>query len=164
MRILIERIIIPKNHKIVGGIMSVAFDQLDLERLINQGKFKDIYLCSNVFRIPAKATDKNFIGIGKVKVASDIFLDFEEKQITFKDVEIDADYQNGIKQELMEKYAEAFEFFTKSASKDNYLAHFKLGNYFYKGVGKPKDYVQALKHYEQAAMKISNIYLNGYGV
>ena len=160
------------EQPVIDAVEQVAFDQLDLERLINQGTFKDIYLCNNVFILPAKVTDKNFIGIGKVKVVSDSLMNFEENQITFENVETDEDYQAGIKQELLEKYAEAFEFFTKSASKDNYPAHFKLGNYFYKGVGKPKDYVQALKHYERAAemkdyraaLKISSIYLNGYGV
>ena len=69
-------------------------------------------------------------------------------------------------------YATAFEWFQKSAEKDNEEAQFYLGMFYYNGDGVPQDYAKAAEWYQKVAEQghvkaqflLGGLYLCGEGV
>ena len=82
------------DREIWERVDQVAFNQEDLGDLLDEDATL-IYLCANRFIIPLRATDKEYVGIGKAiaVIRSKEPVDFDKLNIKFKGVRFDDDYQ-----------------------------------------------------------------------
>lgn len=104
------------EEKIFDVVDKVAFDQDDLYDLLDEGE-KIIYLCGDSFSIPLSENGKNYVGINNptVIISSKEKVDFDEKEIHFKNVRFDKNYQK-ILDDLAPKIKE-----TEAEDKDTFV-------------------------------------------
>lgn len=83
------------EQKYIDNVARVAFDQSDLDILINTNE-RDIYLCGETFLISGAVQGKKYVGINhpKVVIDSDKLIDFELHDIHFDNVEFDEKYND----------------------------------------------------------------------
>ena len=132
---------------VLDSIDSVAFDQDELNILINKG-FKKIYLYDyneNSFKIPLKE-DTSFIGINKPVI---VFADGHSKSeydilgVSFKNVcisvkprqEEDREYEGAIKKYLKCEFDQAYDIFICLGEKRYPRAMYYIGEYYDHGYG-----------------------------
>lgn len=82
------------DHEILTKVDNVAFDEEDLFDILDEGKISDIYLCGDEFILPSgflHFTEKNYHGVGKVKVKIDVNepIDFDALEITFENIQLE---------------------------------------------------------------------------
>ena len=87
------------DKKILDQVDLVAFNQADLDTLIDEGKSL-IYLCANRFTIPLHVHNKTYVGVGKaiaVILSSGFIIDFDKFNIKFLNIKFDENYNNVLK-------------------------------------------------------------------
>lgn len=171
------------DQKILSQVEQIAFNQGDLNSLIDEGKVNDIYLCNNSFVIPCNIENKHYIGIGKVEVfiQSHQIIDFASLNILFTNIQFDReytllledpDYQAALKARRESNYSTAVTYFQKAADKGIVDAFNRLGFFYYNGLGVTKDeskaidfFLQATKHnHIKAIFNLIYCYAHGKGV
>lgn len=87
------------DKKILEQVDLVAFNQADLDALIDEGKSL-IYLCANRFTIPLHVHNKTYVGVGKaiaVILSSGFIIDFDKFNIKFQNIKFDDKYNDVLK-------------------------------------------------------------------
>lgn len=150
------------DKKILSQVEQIAFNQDDLNSLIDEGKVNNIYLCNNSFVIPCNVENKHYTGIGKVEafIKSHQIIDFASLNIFFTNIQFDReykilledpDYQAALKARHESNYTTAVTYFQKAADKGIVDAFNRLGVFYYNGLGIPKDESKASDYFLQAA-------------
>ena len=175
------------DDNILSNVDNIAFNQEELDALVKTNTH-DIFLCGSSFVIPLEVNDKKYIGIGKVEavINSNVFVDFDSKNVTFENILFDPTYDNIVPNETPEilikrgdeaqknkNYKTALEYYKKAAELGNDKAMYYIGSIYYCGHKNiPKDYNEAMKWYKKAAefgyayamTAIGLMYESGYGV
>jgi len=150
------------DQKILSQVEKIAFNQDDLNLLIDEGKVNEIYLCNNSFVIPCNVENKHYIGIGKVEVfiKSHQIIDFASLGIIFTNIQFDReytklledpDYQAALKAKREHDYVTAITYFQKAADKGIVDAFNRLGFFYFNGLGVTKDESKAIDYFQRAA-------------
>ncbi|MBO4780388.1 MAG: sel1 repeat family protein [Selenomonadaceae bacterium] len=153
------------DKEILNQVEKIAFNQDDLNFLINEGKVNDIYLCNNSFVIPFNVKNKqnkHYTGIGKVIafINSHQIIDFTSLNILFTNIHFDKDYttlledpdyQAALKARRESDYSTAVSYFQKAADKGIADAFNRLGFFYYNGLGVTKDESKAIDYFQRAA-------------
>lgn len=180
------------DKEILKKFRQVAFDRDELDDLIDD--YGEIYLCNNTFEeFPINVENKKYIGIGKVtvKIPNKEIVDFYEKNITFKNINVndvdDVDDsptplpENPAKSQVEEwfdsaekafkekNYQIAFEFYQKAADLGDANAMNGLAVCYHFGKGTSQDIHKAFELYGKAAdlgnidamMELAYNYRNG---
>ena len=145
-----------KNYYVIRGYNPVAYDQDDLEFLLEYGLFsKDIYLFNNSFIIPLQHKDLNYHGIGKVYVDIDVdfnsVTNYDEIELSLDNVQltqnlrtiftrkkkIEEEFRNSLSTEELyrrardcvssSEYVEALKYYEVSAKRDHVESLYELG-------------------------------------
>lgn len=90
------------DEKLIENIDKVAFNQEELADLLDEG-IEQIYLCGNKFTIPLNKENIRYIGVNNptVVIKSETFVDFSKKNILFKGVYYNDEYQNVIQNRIV---------------------------------------------------------------
>lgn len=86
----------------VDVIESIAFDQGELEELLQQG-VKEVYLCGDRFIIPLDREGISYIGVNEPTVVIDSAesVDFKAKNIDFQNTKFNEEYLNTVAEEKL---------------------------------------------------------------
>lgn len=81
------------DEKFADVIDRVAFDQNELEELLNNGA-SEVYLCGSWFRIPLDRENVRYIGINQpiAEINSAEMVDFKAKNISFENLKFNKEY------------------------------------------------------------------------
>ena len=150
------------DKKILSQVEQIAFNQDDLNSLIDEGNVNDIYLCNNSFVISCNVENKHYTGIGKVEafIKSHQIIDFASLNIVFTNIQFDReyttlledpDYQAALKAKREHDYVTAVTSFQKAADKGIVDAFNRLGFLYYNGLGITKDESKAIDYFQRAA-------------
>lgn len=131
--------------ELINNIDQVAFNQEELYDLLDEGNAR-IYLCGERFRIPVSKDNITYIGVDETIaiIESDKIINWASKNIVFKNIKFDNDYQklsNNLEVIKAEKWYiagkvnEAFEIFRREAENNSGRAMFYLGKFYDEGIG-----------------------------
>lgn len=134
-----------EEQQFIDVIDDIAFDQDNLYDLLDEDK-TTIFLCGKKFSIPLSKNGICYIGINtpEVVINSKEKINFTEREIQFKDVKFDQQYQNIIgendfdyaeKLYLEGKIQEAFAIFENEGKNGNARAMYYLGEIYGNGYG-----------------------------
>ena len=145
---------ITDNESILENANNVAFNQEDLNVLLNGDEKQRIYLCGDSFIIPTQHKNKIYIGINEpdVNVSQITMSDLESRSIKFENVKL-----NGVIKEdnaQIEKLKSSEKSITDSIYEDKKYEKFLSQAETYE---KQKDWKRALVEYEKAAKMGSEI-------
>jgi len=92
------------DENVLGKVESVAFDQEDLNDLLEEG-VTDIYLCDDSFIIPVDRSGIKYNGIGSVEINIDRneWVDFSKIGIEFSNIKFSSQYEQLIAEKNAEK-------------------------------------------------------------
>lgn len=177
------------DKEILKKFRQVAFDRDELDDLIDD--YGEIYLCNNTFEeFPINVENKKYIGIGKVtvKIPNKEIVDFYEKNITFKNInvnDVDDGYKNIVSESLPDKwfhiadeaeknkdYAKAIEYYSKAVEQNHIKAMDHLAGMYFDGLGVEKNPDKGLELLKKGAelgdadmmFAVGAMYLEGIGV
>lgn len=108
------------DEKLIKNIDKVAFNQEELANLLDEG-IGQIYLCGNKFTIPLNKENIIYVGVNNptVVIKSETFVDFSKKNVLFKGVYYNDEYQkviqNGIVKDNKAEYEHAVVQYKASA-------------------------------------------------
>ena len=152
------------DENVLNHPEQVALNQEDLDKLIEDDKLTDIYLCNNSFVIKL-IKRKHYIGIGKVKAVVKNAEGFNFEGVSFSNVSLDAQSILNIgcvyhwySKETPEDFFNAMEWYKKAADKGNVYATYCIGILYYNGNGVQKDGYKALEWFS------APMYRNGEGI
>lgn len=166
------------DENVLNHPEQVALNQEDLDKLIEEDKFNDIYLCNNSFVIKL-TKKKHYIGIGKVEAVVKDAEGFDFEGVSFSNVSLDAQSMLNIgcvyhwhSKETLENFFNAMGWYKKAADLGNIVAIRNIGFLYLHGKGVPQDEAKAFELIKQAADKgnvyatycTGILYYNGNGV
>lgn len=151
------------DENILNHPEQVALNQEDLDKLIEEDKFNDIYLCNNSFVIKL-IKRKHYIGIGKVEAVVKDAEGSNFEGVSFSNVSLDAQSMLNIglaydihAQNTQDDFFNAMEWYKKAADSGNIAATLNIGILYLHGKGVLQDEAKAFELIRQAADK-GNIY------
>lgn len=173
------------DKEILNKVEQIAFTQQELDALLDENVY-DIYLCNNSFSIPLSIKDKHCIGIGNVEIVihSDKYINFEDKNVIFDNVNFNLDYEKirslsenlflqGKRAQDNENFKQALDCFNESANLGNTRAMRAIAYIYYTGNKEiSRNYDKSIEWWQKAAglgsyiamINLSKAYYKGIGV
>ena len=141
------------EEKYFGVIDQIAFDQDDLYDLLDEGETV-IYLCGNKFPVPLGKKGICYIGVNNptVVISSKEKVNFDEKGISFKDVQFDEKYQKILDDLEPKKERQSLKHSTSGSKYGSYCS-----NSYLNFMLSPEDKAGAKSCYEKICMLMEGL-------
>ena len=153
------------DTEILEKIDNVAVTQKEFIELLGK-KLPEIFLLNNTYTAPPDLANVTLTGVGEVvlKVNSNRYIDFENKNVVFKNLKFDDTYwaiavpeeRKKLEKLADEKYKskeyfQALELYQKAAETGSAYSYVSLGEMYQSGIGVEKNLKTAYEFYEKAA-------------
>lgn len=171
------------DTEILEKIDNVAVTQKEFVELLGK-KLPEIFLLNNTYTVPPDLANVTLTGVGEVilKVNSNRYIDFENKNVVFKNLKFDDKYWaiakpekakelviRGRKLYKSKEYEEAVKLLEEASSLGSGNAYADLSDCYYYGNGVEKNYKKSFEYAEKAAeysigsafYRLGELYLNG---